>query len=102
MPSRRTIPEGVVPTAVPAAGGARAWGVAPNPTRGRVWLTRPEGAARSDLLLVDTAGRLVRRLTGEGTVIWDGRDDSGRPVASGVYFLREGAGRAAARIVLAR
>jgi len=102
VPSRRIIPEGVGPTSVPAAGGARTWRVAPNPTRGRVLLTRPEGARRSELLLVDTAGRLVRRLAGEGTVIWDGRDELGRPAASGVYFLREGTGPAAARIVLAR
>jgi len=34
------------------------------------------------------AGRLVRQLQGNGIVRWDGGSDEGRPVASGVYFLR--------------
>jgi flagellar hook assembly protein FlgD len=46
----------------------------------------------------DAAGRLVRTLvdTSEGAgahdVTFDGRDDNGRPVASGVYFYRLDAG----------
>ncbi|HYJ31847.1 MAG TPA: FlgD immunoglobulin-like domain containing protein [Candidatus Binatia bacterium] len=52
------------------------------------------GAARTELLLFDVMGRLVRRLdsgvygAGYRTVTWDGRDGDGRPVAAGLYFLR--------------
>jgi hypothetical protein len=52
------------------------------------------------LRIYDVSGRLVRVLV-EGRrdtrvheVSWDGTDDSGRPVASGVYFLRLTAGSA--------
>ncbi len=52
--------------------------------------------ARSDTRLDvhDVQGRLVRRLLagplerGAHTVVWSGRDRSGRPVPPGVYFLR--------------
>jgi len=46
------------------------------------------------LRIYDTTGRLVRVLAdgryaaGPQAEVWDGRDDSGRPVASGVYFYR--------------
>ncbi len=49
---------------------------------------------RVDLSVVDVRGRLVRRLVAEeraaGThrVVWDGRDASGAPLASGVYYFR--------------
>ena len=52
------------------------------------------GAARTELLLFDVSGRLVRRLdsgvyeSGHRTVTWDGRDARGGRVAAGVYFLR--------------
>ncbi len=47
-----------------------------------------------DLRVFDTAGRLVRVLEyrkqtpGKHTVAWNGRDDSNRPVTSGVYYCR--------------
>jgi flagellar basal-body rod modification protein FlgD len=47
-----------------------------------------------DVEILDTAGQLVRRLTaaslepGTQAVEWNGRDDSGRPVAAGTYFYR--------------
>ncbi|MFO7607569.1 MAG: FlgD immunoglobulin-like domain containing protein [Candidatus Krumholzibacteriia bacterium] len=50
------------------------------------------------LAVYDVQGRLVRRLavgtvaTGEHTVVWDGSDDGGRRVGSGVYFARLAAG----------
>ncbi len=43
--------------------------------------------------LFDAGGRLVRRLwngplaAGESTLLWDGKNESGCPAASGVYFL---------------
>lgn len=50
------------------------------------------------LAVYDVQGRLVRRLAvgaltaGEHTVVWDGADDAGRRVGSGVYFARLAAG----------
>ena len=53
--------------------------------------------ARSDharVLIYDLQGRLIRRLVdqslsaGRHTAVWEGRDDSGRAVASGIYFAR--------------
>lgn len=51
------------------------------------------GSSRVKLLVFDRAGRLVRTLTpgptlpGYHSLAWDGRDDSGRLVPAGVYFL---------------
>ena len=53
-------------------------------------------AVRADIY--DMVGRHVRTLTrdsfqpGDHTLIWDGRDDAGRSVATGVYILRLVAG----------
>lgn len=67
---------------------------APNPTTGstqlRLFLDR-----RADVLATvhDIAGRRIRTLThevrgaGESLLEWDGRDESGARVASGVYFI---------------
>jgi len=49
-------------------------------------------AGRAELLIFDVSGRLVRTLVDEKrpaglqSVRWDGRDETGRAVASGVYF----------------
>lgn len=69
--------------------------IAPNPmnpgTSIRFTLTQP-GPVRIDLY--DVRGRHVRRLieasldSGEHQARWDGTDDQGRGVASGVYFVR--------------
>jgi hypothetical protein len=46
------------------------------------------------LEIYDARGRLVRRLTndayeaGRHEIVWNGTDDAGAPVASGVYFAR--------------
>ena len=54
----------------------------------------------------DRVGRLVRSLEADrsGTANWDGRDETGRLVASGIYFVRLKAGdrRATAKIALQR
>jgi hypothetical protein len=57
-------------------------------------------AVHLDVLAVD--GRVVRHLiagrgfdAGRHAAIWDGRDDSGRGVAAGVYVLRLRAGDSA-------
>lgn len=51
--------------------------------------------AMPTLVIYDSAGRAVRNLivgesmdAGAHTVLWDGRDNGGRDVASGVYFYR--------------
>jgi hypothetical protein len=70
----------------------------------------PPAAERVSLRVYDSAGRLVRTLV-EGTlpsgrreVYWDGRDDTERPVASGVYYsvLLADELRASRRMVLLR
>ena len=45
----------------------------------------------AEIAIFDVHGRRVRRLavgaaTGQGRVIWDGRNDDGRPVTSGTYW----------------
>ncbi|MCC6395923.1 MAG: right-handed parallel beta-helix repeat-containing protein [Bacteroidetes bacterium] len=69
-------------------------------------------ATRSDVVLevFDYLGRNIRTLErgsyppGVHTSAWDGRDDRGRPVSSGVYFVRLEADRASRgiRVVLAK
>jgi flagellar hook assembly protein FlgD len=45
------------------------------------------------LRIFDVAGRCVRHLTeapksaGRHTVVWMGKDDEGRPLSAGVYFV---------------
>ena len=84
------------PTAVggvPAAAMAIAR-VMPNPFFGgtTVHLTMPTPSPAS-LLVLDTAGRIVRRLwiapgAGERTIGWDGRDGNGREAPAGIYPFR--------------
>ncbi len=81
--------------------------VAPNPTGAGAsiaysWLGERENTVTGRYFSADldaslgiytTGGRIVRALTHElrssnGEVNWDGRDDSGRPVAAGVYLVR--------------
>jgi flagellar hook capping protein FlgD len=83
----------------------------PNPTLEGTTLrfTLPE-AATTVLAVHDAQGRRVRGLlnsrlpVGEHTWSWDGLDDSGQRVPSGVYFIRLEAGgeRVACRIALLR
>jgi hypothetical protein len=54
----------------------------------------PDGGGDVTLRIYDASGRLVRTLvdghepSGARGVSWDGRDDQGRPLASGIYFYR--------------
>ena len=89
-----------VTTAVPGDGGSRPRILAlaqntPNPFAGstRIAYELPAaGAVRVDVF--DLSGRLVRTLVdgpqgpGRETVAWDGRDDAGRALAGGIYFIR--------------
>ena len=71
----------------------------PNPfrTSTRISYALPAASA-ARILVYDAAGRRVRALldqrmpAGLHEVFWDGRDDAGRPVGSGVYFCRMEAG----------
>jgi hypothetical protein len=54
----------------------------------------PQNGGEVSLRIYDAAGRVVKTLVagtpaaGQRSITWDGRDDAGRPVASGVYFCR--------------
>jgi len=80
--------------------------VGPNPTTGRSAIVC-QAPASAELIVCDNLGRTVRRLgavSGSSVRDWDGRDDTGAEVNSGIYFCRlSGCGQtASARIVLSR
>lgn len=54
-----------------------------------------------ELLIADVGGRILRRVRApNGVFLWDGRDDTGRAVASGTYFVSVvGVRHAAQRLV---
>ena len=72
--------------------------VSPNPfnprTTIRVYVPANVGGGEPLLGVHDARGRLVRRLPLDtvpgawSSVVWDGRDDTGKDVASGMYFVR--------------
>jgi hypothetical protein len=90
----------VPPSGAPRLTFARPW---PNPALRGVqlrWTLAVPAEVR--LHVIDAAGRRVRRiamregLAGENRAQWDGRDDRGRTVAAGLYFVRlEAAGEIA-------
>ena len=84
-------------TSVPMTGSDElSWAVAPNPFRAttqlRIQLERTEAIT---VTIHDASGRLVRTLArgavfqpGVAALEWDGRDEAGSVVRSGVYFCR--------------
>jgi len=92
-------------------GGLPVLGLHPNPANPRsealVLLDRD---SRLRLSLHDMSGRLVRGLwsgrlsAGSHRFVWDGRDDAGREVSSGVYLMRAAteAGQRSRKLVLLR
>ena len=69
--------------------------LAPNPfSKETTIVVEMLGGARVETHVFDVAGRMVRTLrsgylrAGRHEIGWDGRDDRGCPVASGVYFVR--------------
>jgi len=97
---------GAIPADAPATGlRIAAW---PNPTaQGLRFAWRgPTGSGDPELGIYDAQGRLVRRLGTFGADdtrgTWNGRDELGVKVASGVYWLRlqDGSESAAARVVV--
>jgi hypothetical protein len=86
-------------------------GVAPNPFNPRVEISFDLAAdGDAELEVFDVRGTLIATLVhgaqeaGRHVAAWDGRDRSGRPVASGVYFVRLLAGdsQSARKMVLLR
>jgi hypothetical protein len=74
-------------------------GNSPNPFNPSTTISFSLAANRETRLVIhDSLGRTVRtlvdgpRAAGKHTVVWDGRDDSGRAVSSGVYICRMRAG----------
>jgi hypothetical protein len=79
----------------------------PNPTEGALRVRFGIPSERpTDLAVFDVAGRLVARVSGARRAagwydaVWDGRDQAGRQVASGTYFLRLTAGEMVTRRVV--
>jgi hypothetical protein len=70
----------------------------------------PPGAARVKLAVYNVSGRVVRTLVdavvppGRRDFVWNGVDDTGRPVSAGVYFVRceSEAGTSTQKLVLVR
>ena len=61
-----------------------------NPTT-QIRYSIPRTSAKVELCIYDAVGRFVRSLavsSGSGSVIWNGDDNGGRKVASGVYIVR--------------
>ncbi|MFN8548052.1 MAG: FlgD immunoglobulin-like domain containing protein [Candidatus Eisenbacteria bacterium] len=95
-----------------ATGELRVESIAPNPSPGAVrfglLLARPDQEV--ELRVYNLEGRLVRRLGSDPAgasstaLTWDGRDEGGRPVGSGLYFyrVRQGESERAGRVVLLR
>ena len=77
-------------TGVDPAPGVSAFRIAPNPVREALRIESPGGER---VAVYDMRGRLVRTVLGphSGPVrtTWNGTDDKGRPLASGVYFIRQ-------------
>jgi len=78
----------------------------PNPFHSScaITLSASASAGRLELRIYDAAGRAIRRILGDSgqiTVRWDGRDDQGRMVRAGVYWMeaRVGPLRRSARVV---
>ena len=83
----------------------------PNPARPETMIRfRLATGALAKVAVFDASGRRVRELlngsqtAGEHQVIWDGRDDAGHPLASGVYLykLESGDYRAERKLLLVR
>ncbi|MGD9141696.1 MAG: M20/M25/M40 family metallo-hydrolase, partial [bacterium] len=111
-PEREPAPEAVAGRAAGAESSpGDAVSVWPNPvseTASVCFSLVPGG--RVDAAVYDVGGRLIRRLAGSHfaagphEVVWDGRDESGRKVSAGIYFVRIDAGnrRFSSRVVLLR
>jgi len=85
--------------------------VVPNPSAGGMMIRcQMPTRTKATLDVFDASGRMVRRLhegglpAGETSLSWDGRDDAGRDVPAGVYFVKvaTSAGETSGGVVLTR
>ncbi|MCK4359255.1 MAG: T9SS type A sorting domain-containing protein [Candidatus Cloacimonetes bacterium] len=69
----------------------------PNPVKGSTTISfsTAEGAENAEIKIYNVKGQLVKTLLPTTThqspltkVIWDGKDDNGKPVSSGIYFYK--------------
>jgi len=90
-------PVGCEATGVAGAGsrGSGGFHALPNPMRvGCVFLLDGRWSAGTSVEIFDPSGRCLRTLVlsdapaHEGRLPWDGRDEKGRPIPSGLYFAR--------------
>ncbi len=98
--------------AMPAPAGSRLLAPAPNPARTSTVIGfQLDRAGDVDVTIYNARGERVRRLwtghraAGSHELRWDGRDDDGRQLASGVYFTRAelpGGRKETRKIVLSR
>jgi subtilisin family serine protease len=90
----------------PPPDGVAVLRASPNPANPRVEIRLEGSRSVTRVEVFDVTGRRVRSLAlsparaGVARAEWDGRDESGRPVASGIYLLR--AGDAAAKLAVLR
>lgn len=69
-----------------ALGGEPIVRVTPNPSHGEIVIL---STASESMEVFDVSGRRIARLEGSpGGFRWDGRDETGRPAASGIYYCR--------------
>jgi hypothetical protein len=79
--------------------------ISPNPAKGWVWLS---GSPLGKVSIYDVSGRLVRNLSfPEGykdgsTILWNCRDERGKEVGGGVYFVRIEGQRQTHKVVVIR
>jgi hypothetical protein len=76
----------------------------PNPFRLSTRIRYGVGGAAPRLSVYDAAGRMVRQLPAVRSTVWDGRDQGGRRLPAGAYFIeaRVGTERRVARVLMAR
>lgn len=62
----------------------------PNPFNGSTMILISGAGSGETVIIYDIAGRVVRELSLEQStsIVWDGADENGRPVSSGIYFAR--------------
>ncbi|MCK5832920.1 T9SS type A sorting domain-containing protein [bacterium] len=78
----------------PEVVGIRAY---PNPFNAACTIT---GA--NEVGIYDISGKIVRYISGEGTLVWNGRSDLGDDMPSGVYFIKDRSCESITRILLLR
>ena len=111
--SYRKVVSGVAgkPVAVTRPGTLTLYGNYPNPVRGNTTISfQLPKAGRATLAVYSVTGQLVKTLAsgnlpaGRHSVSWNGQDNGGRKVSSGVYFYRLSAvgGSATGKLVVVR